>query len=241
VGGASSNHTVSAPSVGAGAVGGVQAVTVRTPDRVATYVPLMVTFVSTETLRVVETVKFEAVVPTGTVTFAGTVATVVLELFRVTTAPPVGALLLRVAVPVLLAPQHAEALRGLGAIWIDAGTSDASGRPVVVSRVPAMEGLVEEGKEVMQEDGPGAVIDAVAHHRANYAEIVGAGANVGEQIANRNSALTVLLVRPEWFHQAAHGILTEGQPALERNRLAVVLLQPGLGIEGVDAGRAAVH
>ena len=65
----------------------------------------MVTVVSTETLRVVDTVNVDAVVPAGTVTLDGTVATFVFELLSVTTAPPVGALLFSVAVPVLVLPR----------------------------------------------------------------------------------------------------------------------------------------
>ena len=47
----------------------------------------------------VETVKVALVEPAGTVTLAGTVATAVLPLDRVTTAPPAGAAPLNVTVP----------------------------------------------------------------------------------------------------------------------------------------------
>ena len=33
----------------------------------------------------------------------------------------------------------------------------------------------------------------------------------------------------------------EGEAAIEWRRLAVIALQPGLGIEGVEVGRSAVH
>jgi len=74
-------------------------VTVSVAVCVPPYVPLIVTGVEDETTKVV-TVKVFVVVPAATVTLAGTVATAVLELERVTTAPPVGAAPLRVTVPV---------------------------------------------------------------------------------------------------------------------------------------------
>jgi hypothetical protein len=64
---------------------------------------VIVTLVAPETARV-ETVKFALVVPAGTVTLLGTVATLVLLLLRFTTKPPDGAGAVRVTVPVLLLP-----------------------------------------------------------------------------------------------------------------------------------------
>ena len=63
----------------------------------------MVTGVATLTARVV-TVNVALVVPAATVTLAGTVAAAVLLLASVTTAPPAGAALLNVTVPVAEAP-----------------------------------------------------------------------------------------------------------------------------------------
>ena len=53
---------------------------------------------------VVDTVKFAALAPAGTVTLAGTVATAGLVLRSATTAPPAGAAALRVTVPIEAAP-----------------------------------------------------------------------------------------------------------------------------------------
>ena len=75
----------------------------------------------------------------------------------------------------------------------------------------------------------GAVIDAVADHGANHAEVVDAGGHVRKQIADGDTALPVLLEGPLRLQQAADGVFAEGQSALERNGLAVVLLEAGLG------------
>jgi len=64
---------------------------------------VIVTLVALETARV-ETVKVALVVPAGTVTVLGTVATLGLLLLRFTTNPPDGAGAVRVTVPVLLLP-----------------------------------------------------------------------------------------------------------------------------------------
>ena len=46
---------------------------------------------------------------------------------------------------------------------------------------------------------------------------------------------------PGGFHEAANIVLAEGEAALERYRLAVILVQLRLGIEGIDAGRSTMH
>ena len=65
---------------------------------------VMLTLVDTVTVPAVA-VKVVFVLPEGTVTLAGTVATAVLPLVSVTTVPPVGAAPLNVTVPVEVAPE----------------------------------------------------------------------------------------------------------------------------------------
>lgn len=77
--------------------------TVRVAFTLAPRVAVM-TEVAVEATPKVVTVKVADVLPAGTVTLAGTVAAAVLLLFSVTDAPPVGAALARVTVPVELLP-----------------------------------------------------------------------------------------------------------------------------------------
>ena len=98
--------------------------------------------------------------------------------------------------------------------------------------------LEHAGVELQQR---GAVIDAIADHRADHAKVVHARGDIRKQRADRNAALAVLLERPWRLHQAADIVLAERQAALERHRLAVILVQARLWIERVDARRPAVH
>src|SRR5262245_16273256 len=78
---------------------GTVAPTVSVAVRVALRLPLIVTVVGVET-AVVDTVNVPLVEPAAIVMLDGTVATAVLSLDSVTTAPPEGAALSSVAVPV---------------------------------------------------------------------------------------------------------------------------------------------
>jgi hypothetical protein len=89
-----------APAAGAvtATVGGVESLRVAPP-----LIPEIVTVLDVVT-ALVATANVAVVLPAGTVTLPGTVATAVLLLDRVTTAPPAGAAALRVTVPVDVPP-----------------------------------------------------------------------------------------------------------------------------------------
>ena len=106
-----------ADSVG-GAVTGSVAVFVAPPN-----VPVIVTGVDALTAAVV-TSNVALVAPAATVTLAGTVATAVLLLDSVTTAPPVGAAIVNVAVPREVLPP--ATLVGLSAIADNAAIAGAA-------------------------------------------------------------------------------------------------------------------
>jgi hypothetical protein len=105
---------------------------------------VIVTEVETPTGDVV-TANVAVFTPAGTATFAGTVAAVVFELTRPTRAPPAGALLVRVTVPVeeppprtLVGESESDEI-GLGG----AGSKSATARRASTRRtVPATRGLI---------------------------------------------------------------------------------------------------
>jgi len=105
---------------------------------------VIVTDVEAPTGEVV-TVKVFEVSPAGTVTFAGTVAALVFELVRETTAPPEGAALARVTVPVeelppstLVGERESDEI-GLGG----AGKNSGMARKAITRRpIAATRGLI---------------------------------------------------------------------------------------------------
>jgi hypothetical protein len=112
-------------------------VTVRGAVTVAPLVAEMVTLLDETTVRVV-TVKVALVFPAATVTFAGTVATVVALLERVTTVPAAGAGPLRVTVPVDGVPPFTVVGFNVKELTVGAVTvSDA-----VLETVPSLEVIV---------------------------------------------------------------------------------------------------
>ena len=98
---------------------------------------MIVTGVEAPTALVVM-VKVALVAPAATATLAGTVATAVLALDSVTTAPPAGAALVRVAVPCAAFPP--TTLVGLSAIAESAGAAGAAAgvKRSVVDHGPAV-------------------------------------------------------------------------------------------------------
>ena len=103
----------------------------------------------------------------------------------------------------------------------------------------AGQGEVERSGVELEQGRP--MVHALAHHGANHAELVGVGSHLSKEIADRNAALTVAAEGEGRLHESAQILGSELERQLEGDGFAVVLLQPGLGVEGVDLGRAAVH
>ena len=113
---------------------GDDAVTVSTVLAVRYSSPLIGTDMSALTAAV-ETENAALVAPAGTVTLTGTVAALVFELKSSTTAPPAGAALLSVTVPVdELPPVTRDGLRATEMI----GGTGAAGGPTVSARLFAL-------------------------------------------------------------------------------------------------------
>ena len=64
--------------------------------------------------------------------------------------------------------------------------------------------------------------------------------HVREEIADRNTRLTVMLKLPRTGERFAAAVKLRGLH-LQPERLAVLLREPGFGIEGIHRGRAAIH
>jgi hypothetical protein len=83
------------------------------------------------------------------------------------------------------------------------------------------------------------VVRDVGVHRADEADVVGARAHVGKQLAHVHAALPVLLERERRPHERAGAAF--GRDRSARQRLPVVLVEHRLRIEAVDLRQAAVH
>jgi hypothetical protein len=77
-------------------------------------------------------------------------------------------------------------------------------------------------------------------HRANQRDVVDVLRDVREQLRDFHAALAVLLERPRRRQEAARRAHDRLHFAHARHRLALVLEQGRLGIEGVDLADAAV-
>src|SRR5467141_2643575 len=83
------------------------------------------------------------------------------------------------------------------------------------------------------------MVRAVRVHGADYTEIVGAFAEVRENLADLRAALAELL-ELEWGLEQVAGLALRSQIG-RRHRLAVILGEHRLGIEGVDLAGTAVE
>ena len=99
----------------------------------------------------------------------------------------------------------------------------------------AGQGEVERAGVELEQGRP--MVHSLAHHGANHAQLVGVGSHLSKEIADRNAALTVAAEGEGRLHQSAQILGRELERQLEGDGLAVIRLQPGLGVEGVDLGR----
>ena len=86
-----------------------------------------------------------------------------------------------------------------------------------------------------------AVIYALAHHRTDDGEVVGAITNVGKQITDRDAAFAAGFEIPERFHQRPHFSIGKSQRTFDRERFAMIAVQAFFRIKRINAGRPAVH
>ena len=85
------------------------------------------------------------------------------------------------------------------------------------------------------------MIHSFADHRSDDAKIIGAVADMGEQVADRDAALARVFEGPRRFHQRPGFFVGESERALHRQRLTVIAIEPRLGIERIDARGTTVH
>jgi hypothetical protein len=76
---------------------------------------------------------------------------------------------------------------------------------------------------------------------ADNAEVVDALSNVGEKIRNREPAFAVAFEFPGGLQQVARRSGKSDTRQFERRRLAVISIEKGFGIKGIDMRGAAFH
>ncbi len=84
------------------------------------------------------------------------------------------------------------------------------------------------------------VLRKIRCHRADDRHVVDAAADIGEQIAYRNTALAVLPERPRAIEHHADVVELRGSDR-HLDRLTMLALQTRLGVERIDLRRSAVH
>ena len=92
----------------------------------------------------------------------------------------------------------------------------------------------------MQKKIRAVVLGKLRGHRAHNAQLVGHRADVGKNVADGEAALAVSLERPRRLESGAYVVeLRRVDPG--RERLAVILVEPRLGVERVHLRHAAIH
>ena len=104
----------------------------------------------------------------------------------------------------------------------------------------AVAGPALEPAAGMQEVIGGGVLREIRDHRADDGQVVHAPGDVGKEVADRDAALAVLAKLPGALEHVAH-VVELGRVGLDLDRLTVLAIEPGLGVERVDLGRPAVH
>ena len=84
------------------------------------------------------------------------------------------------------------------------------------------------------------VLGMIGHHGANDGHVVHAGGQIWKQLAHVGSTLAVLPELVGRRQDLVADIENSGR-RLERDCLSVFSFEPGLGIEGVDLRRPAIH
>jgi hypothetical protein len=84
------------------------------------------------------------------------------------------------------------------------------------------------------------VLGKVGDHRTHYREIINAACDMRKQLAHRDPALAVLSKLPRRFQHLAHVVELRGGH-LHFDCLAMLAIEPRLGIERIDLRRPSIH
>ena len=84
------------------------------------------------------------------------------------------------------------------------------------------------------------VLREVRDHRAHDGQVVDTRSDPRKQVADRDAALAVLAKLPRASQHVAD-VVELRRVRLDLDRLAMLAVEPGLGVERVDLRRAAVH
>ena len=79
-----------------------------------------------------------------------------------------------------------------------------------------------------------AVVDTIAHHGANDAQLIDHATDVGKQAADRDAAFAAAFEGKRRLHQTADMAVGKLKRFLEGKRLAVIGVEARFGVERVD-------
>ncbi len=84
------------------------------------------------------------------------------------------------------------------------------------------------------------VLREIRDHRSHDGEVVHARADAREQVADGDAAFAVAAELPRTLEHVAD-VVELSRVGLDLDRLAVLAIEPGLGVEGIELGGTAVH